>query len=254
MKLQRVILSSDNNKKFLRLCKYVSLAWKNLINVTPTLYYIGDTITEEIKNFEGEVCIFKPMKNIPTHYQAQCIRLLAPCLYKNEISITSDMDIIPLSFDYFQGSIEQFPEDKFVIYRPFDKIPEGKNYKYHTYEIPICYNAALGNTWRDIFNIKNIDDIKTTLEKWWNIEKMWTTDQRMLHKYIDVWSHENQKCIYLGDKLTKFKRFDSPKKLSILYYCFWGKLSKFSDIHLSIEDCKLNEVLNIMFKKLKIIK
>jgi len=153
MHLDRVILSCDSNDEFCDYFHLVSIAWKKIIEVQPTLFYIGENKHPKIKDFSGEVIQFTPIKGIPTPYQAQCIRLLAPCLFE-ETSIISDMDILPLSYDYFQGHIKQYSKDNFIIYRPFDKIPEGRDQNYHNEQIPICYNAAHGKVWKEIFKIR----------------------------------------------------------------------------------------------------
>ncbi|HIJ77960.1 MAG: hypothetical protein OEY01_01465 [Desulfobulbaceae bacterium] len=230
MRLDRVILACDDNDDFCDYFHAVSLAWKKIVNVKPTLFYIGDEHNKKLDNFLGDIIIFEPLKDIPTPFQAQCIRLLGPCLFE-DISIISDMDILPLSNDYFQKSIKEYNKNNFIIYRPFDKIPEGKGKNYHKQEVPICYNAAHGKTWREIFKVSDIDQIAETLKIWWKKDQRWTADQRILHQYLNSWENNSKNCIYLGDKKTNFKRLDRKNRLSIRSAAFIGNLSKFTDFH-----------------------
>ena len=58
--------------------------------------------------------------------------------------------MMPLSKKYFQDSISELSENSFVVYRS-DATPDNM--------LPICWNAALGSTWGDIFSIKNREDV-----------------------------------------------------------------------------------------------
>ena len=57
--------------------------------------------------------------------------------------------------------------------------------------LPICWNAALGKTWGEIFSIKNMDDIDETLKKWYPkkykpYKKNWYIDQIKLREYLNT--------------------------------------------------------------------
>ena len=253
MRLDRVILACDENKNFLEYFKSVSLAWKKIIQVKPTLFFIGKNKIRELNNFYGDIVIFDPIKGIPTSFQAQCIRLLAPCLY-NDVSIISDMDMIPMSYNYFQKTIAPYDDDKFIIYRPFNMIPEGLNEELHTEQIPICYNAASGKTWKKIFNVNNMKDIYSTLKEWSALSSEWCADQKLLHKFINKHEHIKENCIYLGDDKTSFRRLDRKNKLSIRLNAVIGNFSKFSDFHVPRPYNEMPLTLDLIFKRLKINK
>jgi len=80
---------------------------------------------------------------VHTAFQAQCIRLLYPALLETEGAVViSDADMVPVSRRYFRRAVERIPEDHFVAFRDVT-LASG--------EIPICYNAALPQTWRGVF-------------------------------------------------------------------------------------------------------
>ena len=58
--------------------------------------------------------------------------------------------MMPLSKDYFQGSIKDIEDNNFFVYRA-NATPDNM--------LPICWNVALGSTWSEVFSIKNLDDI-----------------------------------------------------------------------------------------------
>ncbi len=99
MKINRVILSSNESKEYLDFWPIVSLAWKK-IGIEPTLIYTGvEPITS--KNF-----ININVSNIDTAFLSQNVRLLAPSLFPKDVCIISDIDDMPLSQDYFQDNIK----------------------------------------------------------------------------------------------------------------------------------------------------
>ena len=138
-------------------------------------------------------------------FVAQCIRLLAPTIFKNSNCITSDIDSLPLSKDYFINSVKNILDSKFIIYRPDGA---AKNM------IPICWNLAKGSLWSDIFNINSEKDIVKKLKKWYLVENKllkngWYSDQIILKKSIEKYEKTNQNnVVRLDDKLLNFQRFN----------------------------------------------
>ena len=55
----------------------------------------------------------------------------------------------------------------------------------------VCYNIALPNTWKSIFKISNVEDVRNRLKKFIKINYQeghgntgWTTDQQDLYSYV----------------------------------------------------------------------
>lgn len=190
-KIDRVILGCDANPMYLEFWPVVAKTWKELVGVEPTLALIA---SKEIYIDEslGQVIRFEPIFNIPTSFQAQVIRLLLPALFPNEICILSDMDMIPCQRNYFFSSVENIPSDCFVVYK--DGAFNSDEYK----EYPICYNAALGSTFKEIFKIDSIADITETMKKWFNLGLGWTSDQQILYAALNNWDKKNNRLVKLG--------------------------------------------------------
>ena len=150
MTIDRAILATNNNPDYIEFWPIVAKAW-NKMGVRPTLALIGD---ENVKIDEslGDVIRFKPIPGIPTGYYAQVIRLLLPAYFEEEICITSDIDMLPLSKDFIIGSVVNISEDKFVLYN-------DKQYEEILQIAPICYLAAKGKTFKEIFQINDIKEI-----------------------------------------------------------------------------------------------
>ena len=152
MKIDKVILASNNNKDYLDFWPIVSEAWLRM-DIEPVLIYTGK---EKIK-LDGNVINFH-IDGIDPVFVAQNIRILAPALFEDKNSITSDIDDLPLSKKYFVDNVKDIPNHMFVIYR-WGFITETM--------VPICWTLANGKVWKEIFNIKSESDIVNKLINWY---------------------------------------------------------------------------------------
>ena len=98
-KIDRAIVASDTNPMYLDFWPVVAKVWKQVIGIQPTLALIAppNTIVDESV---GDVIRFYPIPGIPTWQHAQMIRMLLPTLFENEVCITSDIDMLPMSRQY----------------------------------------------------------------------------------------------------------------------------------------------------------
>jgi hypothetical protein len=90
----------------------------------------------------------------------------------------------------------------FVSYRKVDSLLK----KNETY---MCYNAALNNTWSNLFKINSINDIHLKLKNIWLSSPRykkdgqgWGTDQNLLY----TTASKSNDFIHLDDHNTSFKR------------------------------------------------
>lgn len=189
--IDRVIVSSDANPTYLDFWPFVAKAWKKL-GIKPTLALIAhDTII--VDETLGDVIRFEPIANIPTSLQAQVIRLLLPAFFEHETCLISDIDIIPLQKTYFLNSIKNIPENNFVVYRQYDKHTST------TY--PMCYNAAKGSTFKELFGVNSIADIPAIITGWYNLGYGWNTDERILAEHVN--SFDQTRAIKLHHDVQK---------------------------------------------------
>lgn len=189
--IDRVILGCDANPMYLEFWPVVAKTWKELVGVKPTLGLIAskDVIIDESL---GDVIRFEPIEGIPTSFQAQVIRLLLPILFENEICIISDMDMIPCQRKYFVNSVVDIPDGCFVVYK--DGAFNSDEYK----EYPMCYNAALGKTFKEIFNVQTLEQISAKIKEWYSLGLGWTSDQQILYAALTNWDNKDTKLVKLG--------------------------------------------------------
>lgn len=237
MKIDRVILSSNESKEYLDFWPIVASAWRKL-GIEPTLIYTGE------KPIEQDNIININIPNIDTAFLAQNVRLLAPSLFSDEVIIISDIDDMPLSKSYFQKNISIYENDKFIVYRK-DAVPENM--------ISIMWNVAIGNTWSEIFNIQSVDDIKETLIDWYPADYKvrgdnWYFDQIMLKDKVELFKNiSSSRVVELSDQLTGFNRLNRSK-LKRRFSQFYIDGNDYSDFHMPRPYSKYKKLINKVFE------
>lgn len=109
--IDRVILSSDTNPKFIQFWPLVSWAWKRIFDVQVHLALVADKTFESmaLKN-HGHVTWLPPVPGIPTGNQAKIARYyIASCLGDEKVTLLNDMDLIPINKDYFTALLKSRP-------------------------------------------------------------------------------------------------------------------------------------------------
>lgn len=229
--LHRSIMSCDSNSDFLDFWTLTAESWKK-INVKPTLFLIerpGENI--DIDESLGDVIRIKlPDDEIHSIFAAQTVRLLAPCLYPDENVTISDIDIIPLSKDYFFENIKKGSDKSFMIFR--SSVCGDK-------QTSMCWNVAKGRIWADIFSIDasfenyesrflekikswQPDNYKTAMSGYTTPREImsvansspWFTDQVILRSFVDRW---NGTVVRLTDDQTGFSRLCHRTKPSPMH-------------------------------------
>lgn len=190
LKLDRAIIACDANPKYLEFWPIVARAWSKIIGIRPTLILVADD-SVQVDETLGDVYRFRPTPHIPTWFQAQNLRLLFPVKFPNEICIISDMDMLPLARAFFVDTIVHIPANGVAIYcnGAYDKT---------TPKFPMCYIAAKGSVFGEIFKVATDQDIKDKLQEWFDFEPGWDTDELALYSYLIKWPYFAERCFKLG--------------------------------------------------------
>ncbi len=191
LKIDRVILATDNHENYIQFWPLVAKAWKEIVGVRPTLTLIADesvTIDETL----GDVIRFEPIPGVSTALYAQTVRLLLPALFPDDGCILSDIDMIPLNKSYFIESVKDIEDDQFVVYRKLT---------YGTY--PMCYNAAKGSTFAELFQIHSVEEIPAQVKEWAALNIGWSTDEKVLRKHLNNWPLQKSRCTFLNHPVNR---------------------------------------------------
>lgn len=143
MKIDYAIHSSDSNPYYLDFWPIISEIWKKKFDVIPILVFIGDKNIELDERF-GIVIKLSPIEGIAIHLQAQIVRFWITTTYPNDVSIISDIDMIPLSHHYFVKNIANLNNNDYLHINPCIG-SYGR--------LPACYHIAKGSTFKEVLSI-----------------------------------------------------------------------------------------------------
>ena len=214
MKLDCVLTACNTNPLYIDFIPSFIKCWNKLYpTVDVKIILINDIIPDKFKQHQHNIILFKPIAKISTAFIGQYIRLLYPAIlnYQNGILIT-DMDMLPMSKNYYSENIKEYSDENFICMR--DVLI--KSHK----QFAMCYNVAINTVWREIFNISSLEDVINRLKQIYNsIEYKirgigWSKDQVDLYRLALKWHEKTNKLIILEDSKTKFKRLDRAVKIN----------------------------------------
>lgn len=147
MKIKYAIHSSDSNPFYLDFWPIVSKVWKTKFNITPILVYIDDDYDKPISNKYGEIIRMKNMENIPNYLQNLWVRYWIPSQLDG-VSIISDIDMLPISKEYFIDSIDKIDNNKYVHINPaVNQLP-------HPLSLASCYHVAPNDMFKKVLKLE----------------------------------------------------------------------------------------------------
>lgn len=220
LQLGTALVASDLAPAYLRCWPLARRAWAEIVGVDPVLVLVAAAadVPSELAA-DPSVQLFEPVPGVHTALQAQVIRLLYPALLPERAGIvTADVDMLPLSADYFHRPLRRVARDAFVAYRAV-LMPIR--------QIPMCYNAALPATWAELFQIGSLADVRSALERLGERVAYggsrggegWDTDQELLYGTLLLWAKRTRRAWVLDDRATGFRRLErselrKPRTLS----------------------------------------
>lgn len=178
MKIDYAIVATDNNPLYFDFWEVVKKVWINKIKIKPLLIYITD-VDEVRDNGDHIIHKIKKVEGINTGFQSQISRLYISKFYPEQVCLTSDIDMIPLNYDFFNKRLEDVNEDSLVIMSP-DAYNDDRRF-------PMCYNAAKGKLFNEILKLdETFEEFCTRLQEMgWG----WDTDEyylgSMIYNYND---------------------------------------------------------------------
>ena len=244
MKVDYVALSSTCDPYYLDFWPLVSKVWKLRFNYTPVLFLIHNDKSVKVSEEFGKVIYFDPLpeSEYPLHIQAQCSRYWLPYTDLNSNWLTSDIDMIPISKQYFIDSLKPISDDKIVSMnaRAVDLSP-------------CCYIAARGESFKELLNLtdsyedylKQIDYKSITYHhKLYDnspLYQHWGADEAHYNKKVREYPNKNKfvlttrhghtpknTCKLRLDRLyAKYEQFDTNQIFKYIDFHSWRPYNKF---------------------------
>ncbi len=181
MEIKYAIVSSDDNPMYYDFWPIVRDLWIK-IGIKPIFAHI--TEGEESVTEYGNYIIHKinPINGVNTGLQSQIIRMFLTKVYQDSVCITSDIDMLPLSKEYFTTITKDYNDNDMVILSA-DAYPNKVRY-------PICYNVGKGSTFGEIL------DFDCTFEEYVrrlvNFNWGWDTDELYFGKMVNAFDNQER--------------------------------------------------------------
>lgn len=222
MKLTTVIASVNNNSDYYLFIPRQIIFWKKF-GIKFLALFVGDYIPEEIIHCSDNIILWNNNLDINTAFVSQNLRIYYPALLNlpvDELVMITDMDMLPMSSNYYCDGLENFVIDDFIYYRHID----GN-------QIYMCYNAAHPSTWKKVFGINNEEDIKNKIYETYNKSyngqpgsKEWFIDQEVM--YMNLINYSSLKV--LNRPIKRLETWDYINKLNSGNNNF---ISQYDDAH-----------------------
>lgn len=188
MKIDYAIMGSNMNPLYLDFWPIISKTWKLVFNITPVLGLICGEDSDLIQDEFGLIKKFKSIDGVDTGLQSQIVRHWLTKELDGNI-IISDIDMVPLSKQYFIDQIKEFDENKFYVMSS-DNAECNRNK-----EIPMCYNVSNSKFYYDILDLG--DSWEEFVIKLNSMNFGWTTDQNYLWLKVQEQITKNSESIML---------------------------------------------------------
>jgi hypothetical protein len=244
MKLEYAVVSSNSNPEYLDFWPYVARAWKNLIGLEPVLLYIDSKPPPDWIHNHGKVYYLESLKDWDIAQQAQCIRFWAANILDKPF-IISDMDMLPISKDYYINHAEYIGDAGLISY-------SSDIIKYRWYrtnpQYPMCYLAGDPKSFSDVLDL-NEDNHLDFLRRLKRMNLRSGTDQKFFYNQVTIKRFNNIKHLERGWVEEKYASGRLDKVI-------WPKndynAHEYIDCHLPRPYSNNKSMCDLLFKKLNL--
>jgi len=191
MKIDYVLHSINDNKLYSDFWLPVSKIWKLKFNIEPILLVSEKKENFDILNYSqeyGTVINLDLIENIPTHLQALWSRYWYTINFPENVCMISDIDMFPISKNYFIKQLESIDNDKYVHL-----------YSNHLPYLPTCYHVAKGKAFKKILKLDNTfnESMKTLLDS--------NKNGCINHMGMELWGLDE---IYCSNAISSYEKKD----------------------------------------------
>lgn len=235
MKLERVLLVSDNNPMYYDFWNNLSYTYKEKFGISPTLIFFGTS--DELKRANlsekyGEIKLGQPVPNVPI-WQYTWALFYNTKFYPNDTCAIMGIDQIPLGTYFLRDVIENVEDDNYVMLIDDQYKYEGKwktKWDEGGYS-PSAYHIAKGKTFNDVFQFEDTFEKEILKVKEANVPTMWGdgwgTDEayscRKLYEFPDRKRISDlSKCRdFLSHRIDCYRNLEPPYDINKLQNNFY---------------------------------
>ncbi len=262
MKIDKVLLSSNNNKSYTVFWNTVSFVWKTKFNITPVLVFYGTVEEFNSNNFDftyGEYIILEKFTEISDNgkdWVPTWSLFFAASKFEDEICMTSGIDQIPIT-NLFFNEINDINNEKLIIgfadaYKNYVKTTLGYFNIQTNLMYPSSHLVSKGSKFKKIFDISDnwsdeIHKVYDNRNRFYLTEGCWGLDECYASEKIS--NYINQDEIHYMDLFWKFwhpNRIDIDAQINANYSLEKiknGEYSEFTTKSFFQYENQINEVI-----------
>ena len=203
MKIDRFIVSTNENDNYIYCWPLVAQVTKKLFNCEISLAFItdrkeNDNLVNYFRTF-GDVVLYPLIDNIPSGNQAKVSRMFLSSVCENETCCINDVDILPLQSEFILNNIKDISDDKMI--------QVGANAYFNTKDhgkCPMIYTVAKSSVFRECINPLKLS-YEDLLKSWMGIKKFDSmesienspenfSDESLLRVLINRWVNKKNVC------------------------------------------------------------
>jgi len=113
MKIDNVLFSCDSSPMYRDFWNPISKHWKIKFGIHPVLLYVGDDLSD-LDDSYGTIIQKSTIPQVPDYMSATWGRFWATSLFPNQTCLIGDIDMIPLSVDFFTKQILPYDDDSYI--------------------------------------------------------------------------------------------------------------------------------------------
>lgn len=154
----RVILSTNENPKYIEFWPLIPRAWRKLFGVEVSLAFLTersehDPLVARMRD-DGEVVLFKPLDmsmGIPQPNNTKVLRLILASSMGAEVCLLNDIDMMPLQRGYTEARTrERRPEELLCVGKDFYRGSRADG------KFPMPYLTTEGSTFHELVNPQSL--------------------------------------------------------------------------------------------------
>jgi hypothetical protein len=256
MKIDRVILSSNNNPNYYHFWNIVSEIYKTRFNIIPTLVWFNDE--SDFKKLKlsdkyGDIIFQKPNPKYQTGWQTTWALFYFTKFFKNEVCLTMGIDQIPLSNIFVKDLISEIDNNKYVTliddaYNTHWTLENGVS--------PSAYHIGNGTIFNEIYGFEDnffdeTDKVYLSKDAFWSVgEDKWGIDESYSSKKMRQYNKKENIESLSNFKLLRDRRIDCHRNLEPKYELNLLKEGFYSEIHLCRPYTNHKEYIDNLIKEI----
>ena len=258
MKVDRVILATNNNPLYYDFWNNLSFTYKKKFGITPTLIFFGTE--EELSEINlskeyGDIIVQAPVPNIkPWQYTWGLFYFTK--FFEDEVCAIMGIDQIPMGTYFLGDIIQNVPDENYVMLIDDQYKLEGKS-KFTWNEngfSPSAYHIAKGSTFWDVYDFEETFEEEimklensNTVTMWgdkWGMDEAYSCNNLMKFKYRKRISALSKSKDFLKRRVDCYRNIEVPYDTTLLknnYYIECHSVRPYSE-HKEYLDTLFNNI------------